>query len=139
MASLPDSRRDWHSLAISLPSKKMAETARPGALNVAMASSRPGNHDIDGWTYGTRTKEDRDDRFSKSIKKDVNAAWRLCFHEDFQGIYTKVVKGYTFIGGHWSWDRGIEQYMEENKSKIDPNLPFFYLRPPSMLTTFPLR
>ena len=89
-----------------------------------------GNHDIDGWTYGTRTKEDRDDRFSKSIKKDVKAAWDLCFHEEFQGIYTKVVKGYTFIGGHWSWDRGIEQYMEENKSKIDPNLPFFYTQHP---------
>ena len=89
-----------------------------------------GNHDVDGWTYGARTKEDRDARFEKSIKKDIKAAWDLCFHEEFKGIYTKVVKGYTFIGGHWGWDRGIEQYMEENKSKIDPNLPFFYTQHP---------
>ena len=62
--------------------------------------------------------------------KDRKAAWDLCFHEEFKEIYAKQVKGYTFIGGHWGFHQNIEKFMDEYKSKLDPNLPFFYAQHP---------
>ena len=89
-----------------------------------------GNHDHEGFYYVYRDKEKRDEAFQKSIVKDRKAAWDLCFHEEFQEIYAKQVKGYTFIGGHWGFHQNIEKFMDEYKSKLDPNLPFFYAQHP---------
>ena len=84
-----------------------------------------GNHDYIGWRYGATTDERRKERFESSIMKDIKASWDECFHEEWQGIYKKVVKGYTFIGANWPHHTKIGEYMAKHKSEIDPNLPFF--------------
>ena len=89
-----------------------------------------GNHDVEGFRYGKwkqRSKEDQDKIFQKTVIKDLPAAWDLCFHEEFKPIYAKQVKGYTFIGGHFSfYQKQLGAFMEGYKSKIDPDMPFFY-------------
>ena len=89
-----------------------------------------GNHDVEGFRYGKwkqRSKEDQDKIFQKTVIKDLPAAWDLCFHEEFKPIYVKQVKGYTFIGGHFSfYQKQLETFMKEYGPKIDPNMPFFY-------------
>ena len=94
-----------------------------------------GNHDYEGWRYGMNTEEKRKARFETSVAKDFKVAWDICFHEEFQGIYKKVVKGYTFIGGHWPHHRKIGEYMAKHKAEIDPNLPFFYTQHPHPANT----
>ena len=89
-----------------------------------------GNHDYIGWRYGATTDERRKERFESSIMKDIKASWDECFHEEWQGIYKKVVKGYTFIGANWPHHTKIGEYMAKHKSEIDPNLPFFYTQHP---------
>ena len=89
-----------------------------------------GNHDYIGWRYGATTDEMRKERFESSIMKDIKASWDECFHEEWQGIYKKVVKGYTFIGANWPHHTKIGEYMAKHKSEIDPNLPFFYTQHP---------
>ncbi|MBR4902890.1 MAG: metallophosphoesterase [Victivallales bacterium] len=89
-----------------------------------------GNHDYDGWRYGMNTEEKRKASFEKSIAKDIKTAWENYLHEEFEGIYKKVIKGYTFIGAHWTHHQKIGEYMAAHKSEIDPNLPFFYTQHP---------
>ena len=94
-----------------------------------------GNHDYEGWRYGMNTEEKRKARFETSIMKDIKAAWDDCFHEEWQEIIMKNVKGYTFIGGHWPHHRKIGEYMAKHKSEIDPALPFFYTQHPHPANT----
>ncbi|MBQ2335726.1 MAG: metallophosphoesterase, partial [Victivallales bacterium] len=89
-----------------------------------------GNHEYDGWRYGMNTEEKRKASFETSIAKDLKTAWDVCFHEEFKGIYQKVIKGYTFIGAHWSHQQKIGEYMAAHKSEIDPKQPFFYAQHP---------
>ncbi len=89
-----------------------------------------GNHEYDGWRYGMNTEEKRKASFEASIAKDLKTAWDICFHEEFKGIYQKVIKGYTFIGAHWSHQQKIGEYMAAHKSEIDPKQPFFYAQHP---------
>ena len=105
-----------------------------------------GNHDFEGYKYGGRVKS----IFGKSyydhaINKDIAAAWRKCFHEDFNPIWRKEVKGYTVIGTHWTKDhcRGWEEvgtsyashWFEQNGATLDPSKPFFYLQHPPLKGT----
>ncbi len=90
-----------------------------------------GNHDMEGWAYGTQNKPDLHARRQEhAIFKDPAAAWEQCFHEKFQPIYAKTVKGYTFIGTHWGNEGALGEFMEGIKSNLDPNLPFFYTQHP---------
>ena len=66
--------------------------------------------------------------------------WKELFHEDYQPIYLKSVKGYSFVGSMWedgptgrdgyrNFGR-IAPFMEANGKKLDPKLPFFYIQHP---------
>ena len=89
-----------------------------------------GNHDVAdtrAMKKAMKSEAEREKFYNGSILKDMNAAWDLCFHEEFKPIYVKQVKGYTFIGAHYSfYQKQLGAFMENYKSKIDPNMPFFY-------------
>ncbi len=51
--------------------------------------------------------------------------WEELFHEKFEPIWMKRVKGYAVIGAHWG-NIQIENFMKEHGKELDPSLPFFY-------------
>ena len=129
--------RAWYSV---FPDGKAPDGRRVEQLFVY------GNHDYEGYKYGGRVKL----IFGKSsydhaINKDLAAAWRKCFHEDFNPIWRKEVKGYTVIGTHWTKDhcRGWDEvgtsfasgWFEQNGATLDPSKPFFYLQHPPLKGT----
>jgi hypothetical protein len=109
-----------------------------------------GNHDWVGHTYygglGAKKYPDEVERAKHLLQKDMAGWWDRAFHEPYSPIYSKTVKGYTFIGSHWdgvearldsydaNFDR-IEDFMAKNGKKIDPSLPFFYVQHPHLKDT----
>ncbi len=105
-----------------------------------------GNHDWEGFSYGNAVKKiypDEKELARHIIRTDYSGWWEKAFHESYAPIYSKEIKGYTFIGTHWD-PRGpasspkrktyafgrIEKFMEANGKKLDPSLPFFYVQHP---------
>ncbi len=89
-----------------------------------------GNHDIDGWNWKGNAKRYKDDpelKKTDAIGFENNRArvWEELFHEKYEPIWLKRVKGFAFIGAHWGNIR-IEEFMKEHGKEIDPSLPFFY-------------
>ena len=89
-----------------------------------------GNHDIDGWNWKGNAKRYKDDpelKKTDAIGFENNCArvWEELFHEKYEPIWLKRVKGFAFIGAHWGNIR-IEEFMKEHGKEIDPSLPFFY-------------
>ena len=71
-----------------------------------------GNHDAGG-EIG-KTDESR------------SKAWKDAFHEDYEPILIKEVKGYKIIGCHWGCDRGLEAFFKEHAGELRGSKPFFY-------------
>ncbi len=99
-----------------------------------------GNHDWEGFNYGYHIFGQKSSELVREHlqKIGMKKAWEQTFHEEYQPIYRKDVKGYTFIGGHWDrsngsqWQHGpdLVSWMEKNGGTIDPKLPFFYFQHP---------
>jgi hypothetical protein len=106
-----------------------------------------GNHDIGGFAYrgyGEKIHPDPAVLAKNILVPDFKGHWERMFHEPYADIYAKQVKGYTFIGQHWTPARDgkpfrferIKPFMEKNASKlIDPKLPFFYTQHPHLKDT----
>ncbi len=101
-----------------------------------------GNHDWEGFRYGDMTKKLFGEKnYDHAINKDLAAAWRRSFHEDYAPIWRKDVKGYSFVGAHWIADRcraseevGVPQtfdWFAANGKSLDPTKPFFYMQHPT--------
>ncbi|MBR0504138.1 MAG: metallophosphoesterase, partial [Kiritimatiellae bacterium] len=99
-----------------------------------------GNHDYEGYTYGTARNLFGDSAYDHSINKDLAAAWQSCFNEAYTPVWRKDVKGYSFVGAHWiadhcrGWDEvGVPQmpdWFTANGATLDPSKPFFYIQHP---------
>ncbi|MBQ6140457.1 MAG: metallophosphoesterase [Kiritimatiellae bacterium] len=102
-----------------------------------------GNHDWEGYNYGKAAKKrypDAAERVKHVLQKDMAGWWERAFHEPYSPIYSKEIKGYTFIGSHWDTSSPsggkvyafgrIEDFMAKNAKKINPALPFFYVQHP---------
>ena len=103
-----------------------------------------GNHDWIGYTYGgaaAKAYPDETERVKHILQKDMAGWWDRAFHEPYTPIYSKTIKGYTFIGAHWDGAHAardctnapfglIADFMQKNGKKIDPALPFFYVQHP---------
>ena len=106
-----------------------------------------GNHDWEGHTYGDWAQKTYPD--PKELERHVmrwnhGKFWEDIFHEEFTPIYRKEIKGYSFIGSHWTcgntslsdWNAAyrdfarIRPFMEANGDALDPSLPFFYVQHP---------
>ena len=58
-----------------------------------------GNHDVAdtrAMKKAMKSEAEREKFYNGSILKDMNAAWDLCFHEEFKPIYVKQVKDSVF-------------------------------------------
>ena len=99
-----------------------------------------GNHDWEGFGYnysifGSSPKDLPADQIRAVGLKKV---WEEVFEEEYAPIYRKVVKGYSFIGGHWDgangsrWGAGpdIAPFFAKCGKELDPSLPFFYFQHP---------
>ena len=71
----------------------------------------------------------------------ISEVWKDLFHEDYEKIFMKDVKGYKFIGSMWDKDENakssyvsfgtrISPFLAANASKLDPGKPFFYVQHP---------
>jgi len=89
-----------------------------------------GNHDLEGWKYGADKKKLEDPAFlAKCITSDRQAAvWEEIVGEPYHPIWMKRVRGYQFIGSHWSDSAKIGAYLKDHVGEIDRNKPFFYIQ-----------
>ncbi len=97
-----------------------------------------GNHDFEGQNYGEMdvflTKEQQEQVKKTELINDHKAEyWKKYYHEKYQQIYMKDVKGYKFIGAHWgTWEGtpGIKEFLDKNHAKLVGTKPFFFFQHP---------
>lgn len=102
-----------------------------------------GNHDWGGIHYKpfvTAKYSNETDLSDRILIGKPKEHWERIFHEPWEHVFRKDVKGYTFIGAQWSngWCKGrnetgiqgLESFFAAQKGKIDPSLPFFYFQHP---------
>ena len=100
-----------------------------------------GNHDVEGFKYRSfdlSCWSNKEELAKILLVTDFKKNWEKIFNEEYNDIYKKEINGYTFIGQHWGkqgWGKNckfdlIKPFMEENKSKINTSLPFFYAQHP---------
>ena len=87
-----------------------------------------GNHDIANWLE--KDYPDPAERARKLIKFDPKGCWERAFHEEYKPVFSKTVKGYTFVGAHWPGLGGLGDWLAANGKTLDPALPFFYFQHP---------
>ena len=105
-----------------------------------------GNHDWDGWTYFPEllAKYYHDDNAARKdfIGLDQRGHWERIWHEPFSLVWRKEVKGYSFVGAHWTAEhcigstladergiRGVADFFSKTQ-RFDPTRPFFYVQHP---------
>ena len=104
-----------------------------------------GNHDMGGVPYARRclgAQNVPESAFAPLIiYPNPKAAWEKVFHEPFEPVWTKTVRGYRFVGAHW-WSRagctganetfnlGLADWYAAHAKEIDPSLPFFHIQHP---------
>ena len=97
-----------------------------------------GNHDVLGHDYGDTPKTlekkypDEAERAAHRIATDRKAAWERLFKEPWSGVYAKQVKGYTFIGAHWGYEKNLDAFLKANEARLGLKgpKPFFYAQHP---------
>lgn len=71
-----------------------------------------GNHDYHGYLYGNnwgkQTYPDEAERWRHVLRADMKGFWERTFHEEYRRIWSRTVKGYTFIGSNWDDGKGPE-------------------------------
>jgi len=84
-----------------------------------------GNHDAAAtWIKGTPAWREANvlahgDNFSR--------VWERLFHDTFELVWRREVKGVTFMGAQWpSLNPKLEAYMAEHGAEFDPSKPFFH-------------
>ena len=106
-----------------------------------------GNHDWEGPIYsGGFSKQLYPDpivRKEKEFYVNRAKAWEKLFGEKYEPIYSKTVRGYTFIGQHWdpkAW-KGcgffglVKKFTEERAAELSGARPFFYVQHPPLKAT----
>lgn len=97
-----------------------------------------GNHDA---SVPMAKRYCKDDAALQANALALNPAkwWKEIFLEDFAPIYRKTVRGYDFIGAHWSGNcRGtddafcpaLEAFYDRVGPTLDPKKPFFHVQHP---------
>ena len=114
---------DWYSV---FPDDKYPDGKKVERLIVH------GNHDIEGHTYGNAKKRYGEEVLKREAILPVNEKfWEECWHEKFQPIYMKEVKGYKFIGAHYvnrNFIPGLDKYMKSVEDQLPKDKPFFYFQ-----------
>ena len=97
-----------------------------------------GNHDFDGWKYGDMTMEMHANGYSEDealSKLGLAACWEEVFHEKWEPIRVRTVKGYDFISGEWRGYGKLGDWMKANGARFRGEKPFFYFQHPPLRGT----
>ena len=99
-----------------------------------------GNHD---WSSSRRAKAvfaDETELKANYLSVDPKKHWDAVFHEEWTPFFTRKVKGYDFIGCHWTnggcngkkevFTKGLVDYYEKIGGMLDPKKPFFHVQHP---------
>lgn len=99
-----------------------------------------GDHDMGGYSWRESRGQMSDDELKRlSIPlNDPAALWERCFHERWEPVVVKEVKGYHFVLAHhpahnrqtkWGdFIPGVAEALKANREKLDGKKPFFYLQ-----------
>ena len=99
-----------------------------------------GNHD---WSSLGRAKvvfPDEKTRNENMLVANPKKWWDELFHEEWTPVFEKTVKGYPFIGAHWSFgackgkderfSKELKAFYAARKTPFDPAKPFFHVQHP---------
>lgn len=102
-----------------------------------------GNHDWEGFVYrdfGKTNYPDPSALAKAALQGNLRTVWPRIWGEPYQPVWTKTVKGYTFVGAHWdgfpykAFDKisfaGAPEAIAAAGKSADPQKPFFYLQHP---------
>ena len=103
-----------------------------------------GNHDYVGWAYGDFAKKlypDEAELERHKLAAHYAEAWKAAFEEEYEPIYMKDVRGYKFIGSHWTGEEGEEGgeewfgerlsgFLAAHGDGLGGEKPFFYVQHP---------
>ena len=93
-----------------------------------------GNHDVSDFAkkYLEKKYADPQERAAHMIRTDPKGTWEKYFHEPWQGVYAKQIKGYTFVGAHWGHEKELEAFLQANADRLGlrGGKPFFYAQHP---------
>lgn len=105
-----------------------------------------GNHDCDGPAYAKSDKKiiaaypDPKVRMANCLSSDYARHWRECFNEEFSPVWMKRVKGYVFVGAHWTSYRAtpdgacineaLGTFFAERAGELPKDRPFFFIQHP---------
>ena len=88
-----------------------------------------GNHDLEAWWIKGDDAWRTQHVFNH--KNNPQKLWRELFNEDYQLIWKKIVKGYTFVGVQWPCKHlkpPVERWFSEHAGELDRTRPFFYVQ-----------
>lgn len=97
-----------------------------------------GNHDVEGAAWGgTINSVGAETAEKQSIGKRRDEVWKKCFGEEYSPIWLKTIKGYHFIGAHWSPNNipGLAEFLENHAQELNGENPFFYIQHPHLKDT----
>ena len=91
-----------------------------------------GNHDYEGYWYGDMTLDMHVQGYSEEeslVRLGMKECWEEAFHEPFEQVRRRTVKGYDFISAEWKGGedgfREAEAWFAANGRTLDPGKPFF--------------
>lgn len=88
-----------------------------------------GNHDLEAWWL----KGDDAWRAANvfNFGENPQRVWQRLFHEDWQLVWKKTVKGYTFVGSQWPTKAAkppVEEWFRAHADELKGPKPFFYVQ-----------
>jgi predicted phosphodiesterase len=88
-----------------------------------------GNHDLDAWWVKGKDEWRAANVFNHA--DNPAKVWERLFHEEWQLIWRKRVKGYDFIGAQWptkAVQPPVEAWFREHARELAGSKPFFYVQ-----------
>lgn len=106
-----------------------------------------GDHDASGWTHHQKWArayypDEKGCEKDLIVRNDKAAQWRRIFHEEFQPIFHKNVKGYDFILAHYTnadhgnSTPGLVDFVRKMAPGFRRDRPFFYVQHRPIVGTY---
>ena len=99
-----------------------------------------GNHDFEAWKYagasGRMVYKSDEEIDRRKLHTRYAESWVSAFGEKYEPIYLKDVRGYKFVGSHWSdgrgsqWGKRLKALVDERGGELKGEKPFFYIQHP---------
>ena len=70
---------------------------------------RAARSSVAGWEE--KNYSDPAERARNLIKFDPKGCWERAFREEYKPVFSKTVKGYTFVGAHWPGIGGLGDWL----------------------------